>query len=189
MLYRGQLAQKAIFPRIFGRSAEGTTIRVPGEATVRWQTRDTANIAPLGRTTPSSLGRAHRAEPHGAPSAEPASSVRDGGTSKIPQWLARPMPHRRTHDRSRLAEEFGPAAAGYSPPPPFAAVSQIRWHCSQWNFARISISRPPHTGQAGRDSLGRVAPASSSGSVGSMGNFPGGIVRRGARSGGNGLGG
>jgi hypothetical protein len=149
MLYRGQLAQKAIFPRIFGRSAEGTTIRVPGEATVRWQTRDTANIAPLGRTTPSSLGRAHRAAPHGAPSAEPASSVRDGGTSKIPQWLARPMPHRRTHDRSRLAEEFGPAAAGYSAPPPFAAglADPVALLAVE---LRPDLDQPPATHRAGR---------------------------------------
>jgi len=77
MLYRCQLAQTTIFPSIFGGSAEGTAIRVPGEATARWQTRDTANIAPLGRTNPLSLGRAQRAEPHGAPSAEPAGSVRD----------------------------------------------------------------------------------------------------------------
>lgn len=77
---------------------------------------------------------------------------------------------------------------GY-PRPPSQQVSQIRWHCSQWNFARISISRPPHTGQAGRDSQGGVAPASSLGSVESMGIFRQESSDVGARSGGNGLGG
>ena len=49
------------------------------------------------------------------------------------------------------------------PRPPSQQVSQIRWHCAHWNFARISTSRPPQTGHAGRsDASPRQAGAGTS---------------------------
>lgn len=40
----------------------------------------------------------------------------------------------------------------YYPRPPSQQVSQIVWQRVHWSLWRISISVPPHTGQAGRDS-------------------------------------
>ena len=42
-----------------------------------------------------------------------------------------------------------PRVFGNYPRSPSQQVSQIRWHCEHWSLARMSISRPPHTGHTG----------------------------------------
>ena len=43
--------------------------------------------------------------------------------------------------------------AGPYPRPPSQQVSQIVWQREHWSLARISISSPPHAGQAGRGAV------------------------------------
>jgi len=47
-----------------------------------------------------------------------------------------------------LARLISSLCRGY-PRPPSQQVSQILWHLEHCSFARMSISDPPHTGQAG----------------------------------------
>jgi len=56
-------------------------------------------------------------------------------------------------------QTVGQVRAGVYPRPPSQQVSQIVWHWLHCSLPRISMSRPPHTGQAGRQAAAAGASA------------------------------